>query len=139
MDTKKQEKYKRIELLIFLTFCLCMGSALAILPWAFHAFEVGISHPEKGPSILLVFALWTAAMLLFLWVWNKLNATKRDMERQMEIEWFHQETAESRELLHKELEEQKSTISATKEEWDALRKERLSKKSQIENEDQSTK
>ena len=139
MDKKIQEKYKQIELLIFLTFCLCIGSALAILPWAFHAFEVGIYHPEKATFIIPVFALWIAAMLLFLWVWNKLNAAKRDLERQMEIEWFHQETAESRELLHKELEERKSTISAIKEERDALRKERLSKKSQIENEDQSTK
>ena len=139
MDKKIQEKYKQIELLIFLTFWLCIGSALAILPWAFHAFEVGITHPEKATFILPVFALWIAAMLLFLWVWIKLNAAKRDLERQMEIEWFHQETQESRELLHKELEERKSTIAAIKEERDALQKERLSKKSQKETEDQSTK
>ena len=81
MSTK--EKYKKVKVYIQIVTCMVVGSALMMIPYSFHAFEVAITQIDKIPDILLVTALWLAAMLLFLWAATRLETEKKYLEKKI--------------------------------------------------------
>ena len=80
MSTKK---YKKVKVYIQIVTCMVVGSALMMIPYSFHAFEVAITQIDKIPDILLVTALWLAAMLLFLWAATRLETEKKYLEKKI--------------------------------------------------------